>query len=46
MFEQRFPPQSCEQKSMRQKQNVSFRTYRRQGQTLAESANQEQRKSK
>jgi hypothetical protein len=28
------------------KQNVSFRTYRRQGQTLTESANQEQRKSK
>jgi hypothetical protein len=46
MFEQRFLSQSCEQKSMRQKQNVSFRTYRRQGQTLTESANQGQRKSK
>jgi hypothetical protein len=28
------------------KQNVSFRTYRRQGQTLTESANRGQRKSK
>jgi hypothetical protein len=36
MFEQRFRPQFCEQKSMRQKQNVSFRTYRRQEQTLTD----------
>jgi hypothetical protein len=46
MIEQRFPAAILRTEIHATKQNVSFRTYRRQGQTLTESANQGQRESK